>query len=298
MRLDYPDTIRESTLRKAGQLEDPSLKDGLEQVLVSKGIPFEIEPHKQGLLVWVENEEHLEQARAIIDDYHSNPNSDNMSEAKKEGSSLQRQHRQQQTINKIEQRGRRLTLSGASGNVSRSMIGLSVTLFIIRELQPSLFNSMIPWVLIFDPNRGQWGGLSSGELWRLWTPMFWHMGILHLLFNCWWMWDLGRGVERYLGSLKFLALVSMISIPAHFAQAMFYGPLFGGLSGVVYGLLGYVYWTGKRNPHSPLQLPQQTMIFMMAWLILGIVAIPNIANGVHLVGLAMGVLIAQLKSSR
>ena len=112
-------------MRKAGQLEDPSLKEGLEQVLVSKGIPFEIEPHEQGFLVWVENEEHLERARALIEDYRSNPNSDGMSDAKRRGSSLQRQHRQQQTINNIEKSGRRLTNSGPSGNVSRSMIGRS-----------------------------------------------------------------------------------------------------------------------------------------------------------------------------
>lgn len=264
-------------------------------MLVSKGISYEIETQERGLLIWVEDEEHLTQAKAIINDYRSNPNSEGMSDAEKKGRSLQRQQRQQQTLHKIQQRRRQLMFSGESGNVSRSMIGISVTLFIVGKLQPSLFNTMIRWMLIFDPTQGQWGGLLSGEIWRLWTPMFWHMGVLHLLFNCWWMWDLGRGVERHIGSMRFLILISMISIPAHLVQALFYGPYFGGLSGVVYGLLGYVYWNGKLNPRSPLQLPQQTMLFMMAWLVLGIVAIPNIANGVHLVGLAMGVVIAQLK---
>lgn len=276
-------------------ITDPSLKDRFEKILMSKGIAFESEPSETGTSIWIEDEDRSAAASKLLSSFLNNPEDNVFIEAEKKGAEVQKQLKQEQVIKKVQQSSQQLATSGASASASRVMIGISVALFVIRAINPALFEKLILWFLIIDPTQGEWGGLSSGQIWRLWTPMFWHMGVLHLLFNCWWMWDLGRGVERYLGTMKYLRLVTLISIPAHLAQLLIAGPFFGGLSGVVYGLLGYVYWNGKRNPHSPMQLPPQTMIFMMAWLVLGVVAMPNMANGVHIVGLAMGVLAAQLK---
>ncbi len=82
--------------------------------------------------------------------------------------------------------------------------------------------------------------LASGQWWRLVTPMLIHFGILHLAMNGMWYWELGRRIELRQGSINLLGLTLLFSLVSNYAQYYFGGPgLFGGLSGVLYGLLGH-----------------------------------------------------------
>jgi len=75
------------------------------------------------------------------------------------------------------------------------------------------------------------------------------------------------------------------------------GPSFGGMSGVVYGFLGYAWIKGKIEPRMGLALHQQTVIIMGAWLLLGIVGVlGSIANGAHVFGLIAGIVLGFKKS--
>ena len=68
------------------------------------------------------------------------------------------------------------------------------------------------------------------------------------------------------------------------------GPFFGGMSGVVYALFGYVWIKGKYEPHLNMGVSQQTVLIMMVWLVICMVGlIGNVANMAHLVGLIVGV---------
>jgi|GEM_PF-4339684 Uncharacterized membrane protein (homolog of Drosophila rhomboid) len=60
--------------------------------------------------------------------------------------------------------------------------------------------------------------LQSGEWWRLVTPTFLHFSALHVIFNALWVWDLGRKIERYVGSIKWLLGALFVSIGANVAQ--------------------------------------------------------------------------------
>src|SRR5205814_9740200 len=92
--------------------------------------------------------------------------------------------------------------------------------------------------------------IKNGQLWRLITPIFVHGGFLHLLFNMWWMRDLGFMIEQRKGSLRLALMVLLVAIPSNIAQYMTAGPWFGGMSGVVYGLFGYIWMKGKFSPHE------------------------------------------------
>ena len=73
------------------------------------------------------------------------------------------------------------------------------------------------------------------------------------------------------------------------------------MSGVVYGLLGYIWVKGKFDPGSGYFLHPNTMAFMMIWFVACLVIIPGIANWVHGVGLAVGLAtgyLSALKASR
>ena len=70
--------------------------------------------------------------------------------------------------------------------------------------------------------------------------MFIHFSLTHLVFNCLWIYVLGSKIEQIDGHITFINLVIFSSIISNLAQHFFGGSsLFGGLSGVIYGLLGY-----------------------------------------------------------
>lgn len=129
--------------------------------------------------------------------------------------------------------------------------------------------------------------------WRLFSPMLLHFGWLHLVFNGLWWLDLGKRIERQ-SSLLLIALLVVTSLAANVAQAWQETSLFGGMSGVIYGLLGYV-WVMDRYNVPRYHLPQSILIFMLLWLLAGLsglflfLGFGNMANMAHIGGLVAGV---------
>jgi GlpG protein len=139
--------------------------------------------------------------------------------------------------------------------------------------------------------------LASGQWWRLLTPMLIHFGILHLAMNTLWYWELGRRVEARQGSWVLLGLTLIFSLAANFAQYLWAGPsLFGGLSGVLYGLLGHCWLFQRLAPNSAYRLPPGVLVMMLAWLLICMTGIFEllqfgaIANAAHVGGLLAGCL--------
>ncbi|MCP5048286.1 MAG: rhomboid family intramembrane serine protease [bacterium] len=130
--------------------------------------------------------------------------------------------------------------------------------------------------------------IMKGEIWRLFTPMLIHFGIWHIVFNMMWLMDLGSMIENRKGTLFLAVFILVVSGISNLIQYQFFHPLFGGMSGVVYGLLGYVWMKGKYDPRSNLFLHKTTVIFMLAWLGLGFLGFMRMANGAHLGGLVVG----------
>lgn len=143
------------------------------------------------------------------------------------------------------------------------------------------------------------GGLN-GELWRWLTPAFIHFGAIHLLFNMMWLWDLGRAIEFRKGSAFYVGFVLVLAVVANLVQYFITGyPRFGGMSGVVYGFLGYVWIMGRRSPRFGMALPQQTVVFMGIWFVLCWTGVLGpIANWAHTAGLGLGMAWAFVESSK
>jgi len=132
------------------------------------------------------------------------------------------------------------------------------------------------------------------EAWRYFTHIFMHFSLMHILFNLLWWWYLGGMVEKRLGSGK-LVVITVISAPLSvFMQHKFGGPWFGGLSGVVYALMGYAWLRGERDPQSGIFLQRGLILFSLIWLVAGWFNVfgMSIANGAHLAGLVVGLAMA------
>jgi GlpG protein len=136
---------------------------------------------------------------------------------------------------------------------------------------------------------------SKGEYWRLFTPTLLHFSVLHIVFNTLWIWDIGRRIERQLGSILWSVGILIIAIISNVLQYEISGyPLFGGLSGVVYGVIGFAWLLPLFNKRWPIIISKQLMIFFIVWLAVGYTPFPemlglgSIANTAHSIGLLTG----------
>ena len=138
--------------------------------------------------------------------------------------------------------------------------------------------------------------MADGQWWRWITPVFVHFGFVHLAMNSLWLWELSGRIERRQGPLILGALFILFACFSNGVQYEWEGAgIFGGLSGVVYAMLGHC-WIYQRLAPNPLTvLPNGIVAIMLIWLVvcltgvLGVVGL-NVANGAHVGGLVIGCL--------
>jgi GlpG protein len=176
-----------------------------------------------------------------------------------------------------------------SFSITIALMAVSAIVSLVSNLGSTL-DVLIP-LLIASPGSGGLREVLAGEVWRLITPIFIHFGPLHLLFNMMWLWDLGNLVEFRRGRAFYLVFVVIVGVVANLAQ-YFMGPspVFGGMSGVVYGLLGYVWIQGRFNRWFGYALHKHIVVMMLIWYVLcwtGLVG--PIANWAHTARLMIGV---------
>lgn len=142
------------------------------------------------------------------------------------------------------------------------------------------------------------GGLQENQIWRLLTPIFLHFGLVHLAFNVLWLVILGSRIEQLFGSLHLLLLVMVAGVFSNMIQAGWTGSiLFGGMSGVIYALLGYIWVKGRFVADPSLALPPGVLGFMLIWLLIGMSGVlelvfgVGVANGAHVGGFGIGLLL-------
>ena len=151
--------------------------------------------------------------------------------------------------------------------------------------------------------RSQFAGLCStlgrGQVWRLISPIFMHLSLLHIGLNMMAFMSFGKGVEYVRGTRRFLLLCLVLAVTSNLVQLLWVDHRFGGMSGVLFGLLGYVYMKGRCEPRDGLALPQKTLTYAALWLILCTTgALGAIANAAHFGGLVVGLLIGARKQIR
>jgi len=184
--------------------------------------------------------------------------------------------------------------------LSLSLIAISVIITLMVSLGDNL--QMMSWFTIVDfqvqGNKvlypQQLSSLSNGEVWRLFTPAFMHFNLPHIIFNLLWVWVVGRRIERYLGWPVLLGLFLVSALASNIAQFWVSGPMFGGMSGFVFALLGFAWLWDRLRPSRIIGMPPALMGFMMIWLVLGYSGVlesldmGSIANTAHLAGLVAG----------
>ncbi|MFN2329939.1 MAG: rhomboid family intramembrane serine protease, partial [Chromatocurvus sp.] len=154
--------------------------------------------------------------------------------------------------------------------VTAGLLLLSVAGFFLVYL-----NMPLDWVsgltyLPFSIGRtGPSFAAMNGEYWRLVTPVFLHFSWLHIVFNALWTWEFGHRIENTLGSRWLLLLFFATAVISNTSQFLAGGPsIFGGMSGVVYGLLGFSWVAARLQPRWQFAPPPGLMLFMIGWLLI------------------------------
>ncbi|MGB0958231.1 MAG: rhomboid family intramembrane serine protease, partial [Litorivicinus sp.] len=173
---------------------------------------------------------------------------------------------------------------------------LSAGLLVLTALIALLSNtgSNREWVvpLVMAPNVQ----FFVSEPWRVFTPALLHFSWPHWIFNALWMFAVGRLIE-WRSPWVWLVVVLVSAVAGNLAQVWLGGTIwFGGLSGVVYGVLGYTaLWDRRRRDQYA--VPPMYLGLCLAFLAVGFSGLDrmlgmNLANFAHLGGLAGGVAVA------
>ncbi len=136
-------------------------------------------------------------------------------------------------------------------------------------------------------------GLAQGQIWRLITPIFIHIGLLHFAVNSYTLYIIGWQIERILGAWWFLGLYLIAGICGNVASALFSVNLSAGASGALFGLLGVgfclEYIIGRRIEEVTGRRPRNRAYAMTVLVNLGIgLVVPFIDNSAHIGGLVAG----------
>ncbi|MBI1371414.1 MAG: tetratricopeptide repeat protein [Phycisphaera sp.] len=139
------------------------------------------------------------------------------------------------------------------------------------------------------------------ELWRLVTSALPHVDILHLLFNLYWLWVFGSVLEREWGSWAAAGAFVLLAAGSCAAEhAAFNGGV--GLSGVGYGLFGFMWLAGHRQWRFREVMDRTTVQLFVGWFVFCIVMtladIWPIANVAHGMGAVLGLLLAAATTSK
>jgi len=185
-----------------------------------------------------------------------------------------------------------------TSNVYFYIIGLAVALTLLTNFG---LNNYLELFLFLKTDVGfQYPALENTyllhkEWWRVITPTFLHFSMTHLVFNCLWIYILGSKIEELDGRSIFFFIFITSSIVSNVAQFLWTQQiLFGGLSGGVYGLLGYCFIIELDGNKGRYSLPEALYLFMFIWLLIGFTGIlsvfgfGNVANTAHLVGMIAG----------
>lgn len=178
-----------------------------------------------------------------------------------------------------------------SSPVNWFLIAGSVVLY-VWTAQGANQERLLPWLISLENARSGQPLLEvrHGEVWRLLTPAFIHFSVAHIGFNMLNLIGLGNVLERRLNSWNYLLLVASLAVFSNLAQYFINGSYaFGGMSGVVYGLIGYIWLRGKYDLTFGLAIPQQMIVIALVWFFACLTGVLGpIANGAHGAGLLLG----------
>lgn len=297
-------------MRQIGPPLPASQASTLADVLLAEGIKTHLGGTPNGMEVWVIDEDRLNRARELLATFLADPEASRHAEARNKAKQVRtEENKTEREYERLQHRIEKRMTRTARDQVTLFLVVVSVavSLFSISLVnrQDSNLDEGAPeqverWLSFANPTvhigKPQ-AQIPWMEPWRMVTPIFLHFGVMHLVFNMLMLISMGSRVERAIGPYRYAALVLALAIFSNLAQGLMVPHHnFGGMSGVVYGIFGFIWVQMSRAPSRGLAVDGLTSFIMMAWFFAGFSSQFNmggaaVANHAHAGGLLMGLLI-------
>jgi rhomboid protease GluP len=175
--------------------------------------------------------------------------------------------------------------------VTQIIVGINVLVFAamvlsgVSPMTPTV-QQLVIWGANFAP-------LSLGlQPWRILASNYVHIGIIHIFFNMWCLWNLGRLAERIFDRWTYVMVYTASGIGGSLASLWWHPKGVGaGASGAIFGLAGAliaVLYLGKLPIAKEALKPTLKSLISFAAYNLFFGLVPGIDNSAHLGGLATG----------
>jgi membrane associated rhomboid family serine protease len=181
--------------------------------------------------------------------------------------------------------------------LTQVIVGINVTVFLamvlsgVSPMAPTV-QQLVRWGANFAP-------LSLGpQPWRMLISNYVHIGIIHIFFNMWCLWNLGRLAEHIFDRWTYLLVYTASGIAGSLVSLWWHPQGIGaGASGAIFGLAGgliAVLYLGKLPMAKEALKPTLKSLITFAAYNLFFGLVPGIDNAAHLGGLAAGLGIGAL----
>lgn len=283
-------------MRPIGQLATMEQAQTFADYLYVHDIEVQLEPGKDGgQVLWVVDEDRVDEARGLLSRFRSMPDAEEFYQASQAAAERRREEKKE-----VNHEKKKLKRPGAvAWQMKRG--GLTMVLMVGSILVALLtgFGQNAEWTRWFfissrfAPDLAHfWEALpevAGGQVWRLFTPIFLHFHLWHLVFNLLWLKDLGGVMEQRIGTWRYAGAVAVVALVSNLAQFMFGGPAFGGMSGVVYGVFGYLWVRNRLDFRFGVILSPVASGLLMVFLAVGVFGLLGpTANAAHFTGLLAG----------
>lgn len=171
--------------------------------------------------------------------------------------------------------------------------GVNILIFVLMALAGGSSNE--PTLMAFGVKSNS--EIAEGQWWRFVTPIFIHIGLLHLFFNSYALWIVGPQVEKLYGGARFVLLYMLTGIAGVYGSYSYHpGTISAGASGAIFGLFGVLLVFGIRYrssipPFFKRAVGTGVLPVIVINLIIGF-TIPAIDNSAHIGGLLAGAMLA------
>jgi GlpG protein len=279
----------------------------LADYLLTLGMKTRVDEEADGWTVWIYNEDHFPRAREELQAFLNRPDDPRYQKAADEAEEIRRKQRDldQQFRKNYREVSDLWSYPGLRRRpLTVILAAICVVVFLLQETpsRGARIESRLSFSTAYIDQQGHEHGtglsdILHGEVWRLITPIFLHFGIMHLLFNVWALSSFGTMIEVRRGTMQLAALVLVSAVASNLGQYLYMErldpgepQLFGGISGVICALFGYIWMKGMYEPEQGMILHPNSVTVVLLWLALCMTGLlGSIANAAHVVGLVVGV---------
>ncbi len=281
--------------------------------LLTLGINSRVDERPEGWLLWIYNEDHVGRASQELEGYRTHPDDPRYRQAVAAAAAIRR--REQDREKEFRKNNRQVSDLWAYPGLGRRpltmiLIAICIVVFFMQQSRNNFarVESTLGFSTIYLDREGGLRGsglreIYAGQVWRLVTPIFLHFGPMHLVFNTWAFSSIATIIEVRRGTLRLAALVLLSAVASNLGQFLYTERIdpgvphpFGGISGVICALFGYLWMKGIYQPEQGMILHPNSVMMFLLWIGLCMTGwVGPIANAAHVVGLLVGVTFGVLR---